>query len=844
MRTYPQIVISAPRPRIAPPSSPPALAKGPDSAAADDEDAEDGDDEEDDDAEPVEKSGGPLADLLAMLRAAQLWFHAAHHVASGAGFAGDHALLYGDAYAMLGDEFDDVAERAVGLTGDPTYANPETVTRGALAHLTRWDDPDADDANALAGQAREYNQAVIDGVTLALDEMRGDDTLTDGTENLLQGIADAHEGVAYKLGRRVAKGALGGRFARLVKGPDVVKLSDDEAVAWLGARIRDAVCYGAGPMAPDAAGARSPIERAIDGVLSDMAYNRVAVQAVRAIGGVGELAEFARGVVDAEADVEGEIELPEDVGARAFAAMHLLARPMALPGLVKGATHRYIKRVPTGNAKRPWRYFYAVQHGHGVAHEAHMVEGAAFRHEGGHYHITKDHGDGHVTVRHDETGKEERVSKRELGARLEAHHAAAIAAHKERSAMSPAVRRQLTPEAREAKAREVEAARSKPEERVQDGKEGAGSGDNRGERGEGSHEFPFKMNPEKNFDQDRFALLAHEHHKALVERHRAASKTATPFKYGEDKIPEVWHGMMSDVAAGKPFSTEGAMSVAAKNLGIKPTQAAITSWLQFGDSEEGYRAAMEHAERTASQKNPVLNRVPGNFTDKTVQSDPEAAYKKAGAFVNRDSGMLSHPWHHKGAIYATDGHRAIMLPTTAAAAEIHDIQPWSNEPAKPLADMFRIATAGAPMSAFDAAALSSLAQRNLAAQRAIKSVAGGDAIPTIYFQGSTAHSDQRHSDRPTLAGKSERGTVDAPIGVNAKYLHDALKGIKGTVRVHTTDAYSPVVIEHESGEKHLIMPMRHDYKVVKSHHAARVIGQQALPLAKSNPGRFARLLAH
>lgn len=541
MRTYPHIVISAPRPRIAPPSSPPALAKGPDSAADEDEDAEDGDDEEDDDAEPVEKSGGPLADLLAMLRAAQLWFHAAHHVASGAGFAGDHALLYGDAYAMLGDEFDDVAERAVGLTGDPTYANPETVTRGALAHLTRWDDPDADDANALAGQAREYNQAVIDGVTLALDEMRGDDTLTDGTENLLQGIADAHEGVAYKLGRRVAKGALGGRFARLVKGPDVVKLSDDEAVAWLGARIRDAVCYGAGPMAPDAAGARSPIERAIDGVLSDMAYNRVAVQAVRAIGGVGELAEFARGVVDAEADVEGEIELPEDVGARAFAAMHRLARPMALvgigkgaaglwngaAGLTKGATHRYIKRVPTGNAKRPWRYFYAVQHGHGVAHEAHMVEGAAFRHEGGHYHITKDHGDGHVTVRHDETGKEERVSKRELGARLEAHHAAAIAAHKERSAMSPAVRRQLTPEAREAKAREVEAARSKPEERVQDGKEGAGSGDNRGERGEGADEKPpakFRQHSaeeyqlSRDFESHEAASAAHEKHYANAEK--------------------------------------------------------------------------------------------------------------------------------------------------------------------------------------------------------------------------------------------------------------------------------------------------------------------------------------
>lgn len=120
----------------------------------------------------------------------------------------------------------------------------------------------------------------------------------------------------------------------------------------------------------------------------------------------------------------GWLELPESHGERAYA-------------LCKGAGHRYIKRVPTGKltktGKMRYRYFYHVGHGGGVHAEDHFVEGAAFRFEGGHYHIEAVDGD-KLTIRHDETGERKTVSKAELRQMLGAHHAEGIAAYRARVA--------------------------------------------------------------------------------------------------------------------------------------------------------------------------------------------------------------------------------------------------------------------------------------------------------------------------------------------------------------------------------------------------------------------------
>jgi hypothetical protein len=65
-----------------------------------------------------------------------------------------------------------------------------------------------------------------------------------------------------------------------------------------------------------------------------------------------------------------------------------------------------------------------------------MVAGAAFKvkHAGkeGHFHVTQDHGD-EVTVRHDESGHEQKMSKAALRAMLHAEHAEALGAVKARA---------------------------------------------------------------------------------------------------------------------------------------------------------------------------------------------------------------------------------------------------------------------------------------------------------------------------------------------------------------------------------------------------------------------------
>jgi hypothetical protein len=103
--------------------------------------------------------------------------------------------------------------------------------------------------------------------------------------------------------------------------------------------------------------------------------------------------------------------------------------------LVKGAGHKYIRRVP--KAGGGFRYFYNVTGGGGLGHHAEMVAGASFKikHAGkeGHFHVTADHGD-EVTVRHDESGHEQKMSKAALRAMLHAEHAEALGAVKAKAA--------------------------------------------------------------------------------------------------------------------------------------------------------------------------------------------------------------------------------------------------------------------------------------------------------------------------------------------------------------------------------------------------------------------------
>lgn len=120
-------------------------------------------------------------------------------------------------------------------------------------------------------------------------------------------------------------------------------------------------------------------------------------------------------------------ELPEALGELLWARQS--------SELVKGAGHKYVRRVKGANGK--WRYYYDVTGGHGAAHHAEIHAGAKFKieHEGkaGHYEVTKEDG-GWVTIRHDETGHEAKVRKTTVQTMIKRQHAELFTAHRERTA--------------------------------------------------------------------------------------------------------------------------------------------------------------------------------------------------------------------------------------------------------------------------------------------------------------------------------------------------------------------------------------------------------------------------
>ncbi len=103
--------------------------------------------------------------------------------------------------------------------------------------------------------------------------------------------------------------------------------------------------------------------------------------------------------------------------------------------LAKGAGHKYLRRIPTGNPKKPWRYLYSVAAVTGHQHDDHYGEGSKFQvaHGGkaGHFEIVGRDGD-KVRVKHDESGHETELTVAALRAMMAREHAHLVDAHRNR----------------------------------------------------------------------------------------------------------------------------------------------------------------------------------------------------------------------------------------------------------------------------------------------------------------------------------------------------------------------------------------------------------------------------
>lgn len=153
-------------------------------------------------AEVTPEPYGYLSALLSYLKAAAMIHQAAHWQTRGVAFFGDHLLferLYNDSLPGI----DALAERAVGL-GERKLVDPWIQAK----HLERCI------ANCYAGRkidegpeglveiSQHIEYHVLEGIRLTRQVLEEAGLLTDGTDNLLQGIADKHEEFTYLLKQR------------------------------------------------------------------------------------------------------------------------------------------------------------------------------------------------------------------------------------------------------------------------------------------------------------------------------------------------------------------------------------------------------------------------------------------------------------------------------------------------------------------------------------------------------------------------------------------------------------------------------------------------------------------
>jgi DNA-binding ferritin-like protein len=148
-----------------------------------------------------------LAVLLAFLRAEGLIFQAHHWQTRGQTYYGDH-LLFERLYNEVSGDIDPLAERMVG-SGHVILAHPvlhaqhvsvivQTFYEGASV------DTSPDELTVLSLRAVMNTLAVL---RIIYDALETSGRLSNGTDNLLQGISDKHEGFVYLLKQRTTKTA-------------------------------------------------------------------------------------------------------------------------------------------------------------------------------------------------------------------------------------------------------------------------------------------------------------------------------------------------------------------------------------------------------------------------------------------------------------------------------------------------------------------------------------------------------------------------------------------------------------------------------------------------------------
>jgi len=144
-----------------------------------------------------------LSKMIFHVKAMEIWFHGAHHVTGGIGFAGDHVNLYSKIYEDISEDYDAVAEKAIGLANE-NLACPIAVSSGANKIISLFESPCGKNSNEIAKIGFDIISKYLDELDEIYLELKESNLLTLGLDDFIMSMANDYEEILYLLKQRIS----------------------------------------------------------------------------------------------------------------------------------------------------------------------------------------------------------------------------------------------------------------------------------------------------------------------------------------------------------------------------------------------------------------------------------------------------------------------------------------------------------------------------------------------------------------------------------------------------------------------------------------------------------------
>ena len=147
-----------------------------------------------------------LLSYIGCTKGLHTWFHAAHHVTKGVGFAGDHVNLYGEIYQGISEDFDKLVEKSIMVADSEDVACPIMITKIATKVLSQYETPSGRGADAIAAIGLDYMRNHVNNLTELHKILDNCGALSLGMDDYLASASNQYEGYVYLLTQRVKRG--------------------------------------------------------------------------------------------------------------------------------------------------------------------------------------------------------------------------------------------------------------------------------------------------------------------------------------------------------------------------------------------------------------------------------------------------------------------------------------------------------------------------------------------------------------------------------------------------------------------------------------------------------------